>query len=66
MTVPSRDLGAPLRVRTSDGRVVSGIADGVAADGGLLLRNRLGVQSVHSGTVIRNSRRSHVAAVAGP
>ncbi len=44
--------GAPMRVRTGDGRVVTGIADGIAADGGLLLRNRRGVKSIHSGTVL--------------
>ena len=48
--------GAPLRVRTGDGRVVAGIADGIAADGGLLLRNRRGVHSIHSGTVMRAMR----------
>jgi len=45
--------GQPLRVRTAGGRVVAGIADGVAADGGLILRTRHGVQRVHSGTVMR-------------
>jgi BirA family biotin operon repressor/biotin-[acetyl-CoA-carboxylase] ligase len=45
--------GQPLRVRTPGGRIVAGIADGVGADGGLILRTRRGVQSVHSGTVIR-------------
>lgn len=44
--------GQPLRVRTASGRVVAGIADGVGADGGLILRTRRGVQRVHSGTVI--------------
>lgn len=47
--------GAPMRVRTGDGRLLTGIADGVAADGGLLLRNRRGVQSIHSGTVLRGA-----------
>ncbi len=47
--------GEPMRVRTSDGRVISGIAAGLAADGGLLLRNRRGVRSIHSGTVIRGT-----------
>ena len=47
--------GETLRVRTADGRIVAGIADGAAPDGGLLLRTTRGVQCVHSGTVIRNS-----------
>ena len=46
--------GAPLRVRTSDGRVVAGVARGIGPDGSLLLHNRRGVQSIHSGTVMRN------------
>jgi BirA family biotin operon repressor/biotin-[acetyl-CoA-carboxylase] ligase len=45
--------GSPMRVRTSDGRIVAGIAEGIAADGGLLLRNRRGVHCIHSGTVVR-------------
>jgi BirA family transcriptional regulator, biotin operon repressor / biotin---[acetyl-CoA-carboxylase] ligase len=45
--------GEPLRVRMAGGRVLSGIADGVAADGGLLLRTRSGMQCIHSGTVVR-------------
>ena len=45
--------GQPLRVRTAGGRVVAGIADGVGADGGLILRTRRGVRHVHSGTVVR-------------
>jgi BirA family biotin operon repressor/biotin-[acetyl-CoA-carboxylase] ligase len=45
--------GQPLRVRIAGGRVVTGIADGVGADGGLILRTRSGVRHVHSGTVIR-------------
>ncbi len=49
--------GAPLRVRMGDGRVVAGIADGVAPDGGLLVRNRRGVRCIHSGTVIRETAR---------
>ena len=47
--------GQPLRVRTTGGRVVAGIADGVGADGGLILRTRRGVLRVHSGTVVRAS-----------
>ena len=45
--------GEALRVRTADGRIVTGIADGVAPDGGLLLRTRRGVQCIHSGSVVR-------------
>jgi BirA family transcriptional regulator, biotin operon repressor / biotin---[acetyl-CoA-carboxylase] ligase len=45
--------GEPMKVRTAGGRVVCGIADGLAADGGLLLRTRRGVKAVNSGTVVR-------------
>jgi BirA family biotin operon repressor/biotin-[acetyl-CoA-carboxylase] ligase len=45
--------GESMKVRTADGRVVSGIAEGLAADGGLLLRTRRGVKAVNSGTVVR-------------
>ena len=54
--------GAAMRVRTGDGRVVTGIADGIAADGGLLLRNRRGVRSIHSGTVLRGAHPRGTAA----
>jgi len=47
--------GVRLRVRTGAGRIVSGIAEGIAEDGGLLLRNRRGVHSIHSGTVMRGT-----------
>jgi len=47
--------GQPLRVRATGGRIVAGIADGVGADGGLILRTRRGVQHVHSGTVMRTA-----------
>jgi len=47
--------GSPMRVRTSDGRIVAGIAEGIAPDGGLLLRNRRGVHCIHSGTVVRRT-----------
>ena len=54
--------GAPLKVRVAGGRVVSGIADGIATDGGLLLRTRSGIQAIHSGTVVRRTAdRSRVA-----
>ena len=45
--------GEPLKVRTADGRVIAGIADGIAADGSLLVRTRRGVQSIHSGSMVR-------------
>lgn len=54
--------GAPLRVRTAEGRVIAGIADGIGPDGGLLLRNRRGVRCIHSGTVIRDASASREAA----
>jgi BirA family biotin operon repressor/biotin-[acetyl-CoA-carboxylase] ligase len=54
--------GQPLRVRTAGGRVVAGIADGVGADGGLILRTRRGVRRIHSGTVVRaNTLRGSAA-----
>jgi BirA family biotin operon repressor/biotin-[acetyl-CoA-carboxylase] ligase len=45
--------GETMKVRTPDGRVISGVADGLAADGGLLLRNRRGVQAIHAGSIVR-------------
>jgi BirA family biotin operon repressor/biotin-[acetyl-CoA-carboxylase] ligase len=45
--------GETMKVRTPDGRVISGIADGLAADGGLLLRTRRGVQAIRAGSVVR-------------
>ena len=45
--------GRRLRVRMADGRVIAGTADGIAADGGLLVRNRGGVHAIHSGSVVR-------------
>lgn len=45
--------GEAMKVRMSDGRVVSGVADGLAPDGGLLLRTRRGVRAIHSGSVVR-------------
>ena len=44
--------GQRLRVRLADGRVVSGIASGLAADGALRLRTRAGLRSVTSGRVV--------------
>ena len=47
--------GERLKVRMGDGRSVAGTADGVAADGALLLRNRRGLHAVASGSVVRQS-----------
>lgn len=44
--------GQRLRVRLADGRTVSGIAAGLAADGGLQLRTRSGLRDIHSGRVV--------------
>jgi BirA family biotin operon repressor/biotin-[acetyl-CoA-carboxylase] ligase len=44
--------GQRLRVRLADGRVVAGVADGLAEDGGLRLRTRNGVRAVRSGRVV--------------
>jgi BirA family biotin operon repressor/biotin-[acetyl-CoA-carboxylase] ligase len=45
--------GQKLRVRLADGRVVTGVAGGLAEDGGLRLLTRRGVRAVHSGRVVR-------------
>jgi BirA family biotin operon repressor/biotin-[acetyl-CoA-carboxylase] ligase len=44
--------GKMLRVRLANGRSVSGIAGGLAADGALRLITRRGEQTVHSGRII--------------
>jgi BirA family transcriptional regulator, biotin operon repressor / biotin---[acetyl-CoA-carboxylase] ligase len=44
--------GRRLRVRLADGRVVSGVARGLAEDGGLRLATRAGVRAVRSGRVV--------------
>jgi BirA family biotin operon repressor/biotin-[acetyl-CoA-carboxylase] ligase len=44
--------GRRLRVRLSDGRVVTGIAAGLAENGGLQLRTRAGIRAVSSGRVV--------------
>jgi len=44
--------GRRLRVRLADGRVVSGVDSGLAADGALRLRTRGGVRAVASGRVL--------------
>ncbi len=44
--------GRRLRVRLADGRVVAGVAEGLAENGGLRLRTRNGLRAVHSGRVV--------------
>lgn len=44
--------GQRLRVRLADGRTVSGVAAGLAPDGGLQLRTRSGVRAIRSGRVV--------------
>jgi len=44
--------GQRLRVRLSDGRVLTGVADGLAENGALRLRNSRGLHAVQSGRVI--------------
>jgi BirA family transcriptional regulator, biotin operon repressor / biotin---[acetyl-CoA-carboxylase] ligase len=44
--------GQRLRVRLADGRTMTGIADGLAEDGGLRLRTRSGVRAVRTGRVV--------------
>jgi BirA family biotin operon repressor/biotin-[acetyl-CoA-carboxylase] ligase len=44
--------GQRLRVRLADGRVIRGVAGGLAQDGALQLVTRSGVQSVRSGRVV--------------
>jgi BirA family biotin operon repressor/biotin-[acetyl-CoA-carboxylase] ligase len=44
--------GRRLRVRLADGRVISGVARGLAEDGGLRLATRAGVRTVRSGRVL--------------
>lgn len=43
--------GKRLRVRLADGRVLAGVADGLAADGALQLRTRTGLRTVREGRV---------------
>ncbi|MDH4323094.1 MAG: biotin--[acetyl-CoA-carboxylase] ligase [Betaproteobacteria bacterium] len=43
--------GKALRVRLADGRVLAGVADGLAADGALQLRTHGGVRTVRNGRV---------------
>lgn len=44
--------GRRLRVRLADGRVVAGLAEGLAPDGALQLRTRRGLRAVRSGRVV--------------
>jgi BirA family biotin operon repressor/biotin-[acetyl-CoA-carboxylase] ligase len=44
--------GRRLRVRLADGRTVSGLAAGLAEDGGLQLRTRGGLRAIRSGRVV--------------
>jgi len=46
------NAGQRLRVRLADGRTVSGVARGLAEDGGLRLATRSGVRAVRSGRVL--------------
>jgi BirA family biotin operon repressor/biotin-[acetyl-CoA-carboxylase] ligase len=44
--------GQRLRVRLADGRSISGIGGGLAADGALLLLTRKGKEAIHSGRIV--------------
>ena len=44
--------GRRVRVRLADGRLISGVARGLADDGGLRLATAAGLRSVHSGRVV--------------
>ncbi len=44
--------GQPLRVRLADGRMVTGVAAGLAADGALQVRTRTGLRTVRNGRVL--------------
>lgn len=44
--------GQRLRVRLADGRVLAGVASGLAEDGGLRLRTASGIRTVHSARVV--------------
>lgn len=43
--------GKALRVRLADGRVLAGVAEGLAADGALQVRTRAGLRSVRDGRI---------------
>ena len=53
--------GARLRVRLADGRVVSGVARGLDALGGLRLQTSAGLRAVRSGQVLRVHQRARPA-----
>jgi BirA family biotin operon repressor/biotin-[acetyl-CoA-carboxylase] ligase len=44
--------GQRIRVRLADGRVLAGIAAGIAGDGALQLRTRRGLQDIHSARIV--------------
>lgn len=48
--------GRRLRVRLADGRLISGVARGLADDGGLRLATSAGLRAVHSGRVVSSRR----------
>jgi BirA family biotin operon repressor/biotin-[acetyl-CoA-carboxylase] ligase len=48
--------GKALRVRLADGRVLAGVADGLAADGALQLRTPRGLRTVRDGRVMPERR----------
>ena len=47
--------GQRLRVRLANGRSISGVGRGIAADGALLLHTRRGEQAIHSGRIVSAS-----------
>jgi BirA family biotin operon repressor/biotin-[acetyl-CoA-carboxylase] ligase len=51
-------VGQRMRVRLADGRVVAGVASGLAEDGALRLRTARGMLSVASATVVAARRRA--------
>jgi BirA family biotin operon repressor/biotin-[acetyl-CoA-carboxylase] ligase len=48
--------GEPLRVRLADGRILAGVAAGLAPDGALQLRTRGGLRTVRNGRVLLERR----------
>lgn len=53
--------GRRLRVRLADGRLLSGVAAGLAPDGALRLRTRAGMRDVADGRVTENASRVRAA-----
>ena len=53
--------GQRLRVRLADGRTLSGVARGLAEDGGLRLETRRGMRTVRSGRVLVGDARASAA-----